>query len=137
LRAGLVVIFPGPTTFYPGWVEFWRRKEGFGGLKCLFARVYDGWSTNHRRARSAELALERVILLQAVASRVRWQVLQILATEGPQAVNDLAARVDRAQHSMSKHLQVLRMAGAVVMVAGTDGDGRKPFHAIPSRWARS
>ena len=80
---------------------------------------------------AAELALERVILLQAVASPVRWQVLQILATEGPQAVNDLAARVDRAQHSMSKHLQVLRMAGAVVMVAGTDGDGRKLFHAIP------
>jgi hypothetical protein len=65
---------------------------------------------------AAELALERVILLQAVASPVRWQVLQILATEGPQAVNDLA---------------VLRMAGAVVMVAGTDDDGRKLFHAIP------
>ena len=32
---------------------------------------------------------------------------------------------------MSKHLQLLRAAGAVVMVAGTDGDGRKLFHAIP------
>jgi hypothetical protein len=31
---------------------------------------------------AAEPALERVILLQAVASPVRWQVLQILATEG-------------------------------------------------------
>jgi predicted transcriptional regulator len=29
-----------------------------------------------------------------------------------QAVNDLAARVDRAQHSMSKHLQMLRAVGA-------------------------
>ncbi len=32
---------------------------------------------------------------------------------------------------MSKHLQLLRAAGAVVMVPGTDGDGRKLFHAIP------
>jgi hypothetical protein len=32
---------------------------------------------------------------------------------------------------MSKHLQILRAAGAVVMVPGTDGDGRKLFHAIP------
>ena len=55
----------------------------------------------------------------------------MLATEGPQSVAILAARTNRAQHSMSKHLQLLRAAGAVVMVAGTDGDGRKLFHAIP------
>jgi len=30
-----------------------------------------------------------------------------------------------------KHMQVLRAAGAVVMVAGTDGDRRKLFHALP------
>lgn len=46
-------------------------------------------------------------------------------------MNDLAARVDRAQHSMSKHRQILREVGAVVMAPGTDGDGRKLFHAIP------
>ena len=75
--------------------------------------------------------LDLVALLLAAGNPVRWQVLRLLATEGPQSVNDLAARVDRAQHSMSKHLQLLRAAGAVVMVAGTDGDGRKLFHAIP------
>ena len=74
---------------------------------------------------------DRVSLLAALGNPVRWQVLRLLATEGPQSVNDLAARVDRAQHSMSKHLQTLRDAGAVVMVPGTDGDGRKLFHAIP------
>ena len=72
-----------------------------------------------------------VSLLAALGNPVRWQVLTLLATEGPQSVNDLAARVDRAQHSMSKHLQILRDAGAVVMVPGTDGDGRKLFHALP------
>ena len=74
---------------------------------------------------------DMVTLLSALGNPVRWQVLRMLATEGPQSVNDLAARTDRAQHSMSKHLQVLRAAGAVMMVAGTDGDGRKLFHALP------
>jgi DNA-binding transcriptional ArsR family regulator len=80
---------------------------------------------------AAEPAVDMVALLAALGNPVRWQVLRLLATEGPQSVNDLAARVDRAQHSMSKHLQILRAAGAVVMVPGTDGDGRKLFHAIP------
>ena len=75
--------------------------------------------------------VDMVTLLSALGNPVRWQVLRMLATEGPQSVNDLAARTDRAQHSMSKHLQVLRAAGAVVMVPGTDGDGRKLFHALP------
>lgn len=78
-----------------------------------------------------EPAVDMISLLRALSSPVRWQVLRILATEGPQSVNDLAARTDRAQHSMSKHLQVLRAVGAVVMVPGTDGDGRKLFHALP------
>ena len=76
-------------------------------------------------------ALDMVTLLSAAGNPVRWQVLRILAMEGPQSVNDLAARTNRMQHSMSKHLQVLRAAGAVVMVPGTDGDGRKLFHALP------
>ena len=75
--------------------------------------------------------LDLVALSLAVGNPVRWQVLRLLATEGPQSVAILAARTNRAQHSMSKHLQLLRAAGAVVMVAGTDGDGRKLFHAIP------
>src|SRR5665647_3125254 len=75
--------------------------------------------------------LDLVALSLAVGNPVRWRVLQMLVTEGPKSVTDLAARTNRLQHSMSKHLQVLRAAGAVVMVAGTDGDGRKLFHAIP------
>ena len=70
-------------------------------------------------------------LLRALGNPVRWEVLQLLATEGPLSVTVLAARTDRAQHSMSKHLQMLRAVGAVVMVAGTDGDGRKLFHTLP------
>jgi predicted transcriptional regulator len=79
----------------------------------------------------AAMVPDMVALLAALGNPVRWQVLRVLATEGPQSVNDLAARVDRAQHSMSKHLQILRAVGAVVMMPGTDGDRRKLFHAIP------
>jgi len=32
---------------------------------------------------------------------------------------------------MSKHMQILREVGAVVMVADANGDGRKLFHALP------
>jgi len=77
-------------------------------------------------------AVNMVNLLRALGNPVRWEVLQLLATEGPLSVTVLAARTDRAQHSMSKHLQMLRAVGAVVMVAGTDGDGRKLFHAAPA-----
>ncbi len=73
-----------------------------------------------------------VTLLSAAASPVRWQVLRMLAMEGPQSVNDLAARTNRMQHSMSKHLQVLRAAGAVVMVAGTDGEPTQTVSRNPA-----
>jgi len=75
--------------------------------------------------------LDLVALSLAVGNPVRWQVLRLLATEGPLSVTVLAARVDRAQHSMSKHMQILREVGAVVMVADANGDGRKLFHALP------
>jgi DNA-binding MarR family transcriptional regulator len=65
--------------------------------------------------------LDLVALSLAVGNPVRWRVLQMLATEGPKSVTDLAARTNRLQHSMTKHMQVLRAAGAVVMVPGTDG----------------
>ncbi len=80
---------------------------------------------------AAGSAVNLVNLLRALGNPVRWEVLRLLATEGPQSVNDLAARVNRAQHSMSKHMQILREVDAVVLVPGTDGDGRKQFHAIP------
>ncbi|HEY5042306.1 MAG TPA: helix-turn-helix domain-containing protein [Verrucomicrobiae bacterium] len=70
-------------------------------------------------------------LIQALGNPLRLEVVRLLAMEGPQSVNDLAARSNRAQHSMSKHLQIMRKAGVIVMVPGTDGDGRKLFHGLP------
>src|ERR1017187_6399708 len=85
---------------------------------------------------AAGSAVNMVNLLRALGNPVRWEVLRLLATEGPQSVTVLAARTDRAQHSMTKHLQVLRAVGAVVMVSSTDGDGRKLFHTLPPGYLR-
>jgi len=38
---------------------------------------------------------------------------------------------------VSKHLRVLRDAGALVVVAAPDGDGRKQHHAVPERFRRT
>lgn len=72
-----------------------------------------------------------VKIMRALGSSVRWHALWILATEGPKPVNDLAARLDRAQHSMSKHLTLLWRAGLVVPAPPPDGDRRKQFFALP------
>jgi predicted transcriptional regulator len=80
-------------------------------------------------------ALSAVKVFYALGSAVRWKILRLLA-ERPHSVNELAAQTDRAQHSVSKHLQVMREAGLVVMVATNDGDGRKLFHALPPEQLR-
>jgi predicted transcriptional regulator len=77
-----------------------------------------------------------VKLFYALGNPVRWKVLQLLA-ERPHSVKELAAQANRLEHSMSKHLQVMRDAGLVVMVAGPDGDGRKLFHALPPERLRA
>lgn len=76
-------------------------------------------------------------LFQAIGNPIRWDVMRRLALEGPQAVNDLAAREDRGQDSMSRHLTLLWKAGAVIAVAPPDGDTRKRFYAIPPERLRA
>lgn len=80
---------------------------------------------------TAGVAQDPVELMRTLGSYVRWHALWILAKEGPKSVNDLAARLDRAQHSMSKHLALLWRTGMVVPVPPPDGDRRKQFFALP------
>ena len=116
-----------------GRVEMWLGKVEFFGGNSLskMMLVMPDQTLKPVASPVTGRVVDMVTLLSALGNPVRWQVLRMLATEGPQSVNDLAARTDRAQHSMSKHLQVLRAVGAVMMVPGTDGDGRKLFHALP------
>jgi hypothetical protein len=46
-------------------------------------------------------------------------------------VNDIAAALNCAQVSASRHLDAMWKAGAVIGVTPPDGDGRKQCYAIP------
>ena len=75
-------------------------------------------------------------LLTAVADPLRWSVMRELAAAPSLSVQELGAKLGRSTDLMSKHLRVLRDAGALVVVAAPDGDGRKQHHAVPERFRR-
>ena len=54
------------------------------------------------------------VILAALASPVRRQIVTRLAVEGRQPVNALAAHFDIARPSVSEHLRVLKDAGLVI-----------------------
>ena len=70
-------------------------------------------------------------LLQAMAERLRWAILGELVAGPPLSVQELASRLQHRPNLVSKHLRVLREAGAVVVVPSVDGDGRKQFYTVP------
>jgi predicted ArsR family transcriptional regulator len=73
----------------------------------------------------------------AIADGVRWAVLRELASGQPLSVQDLGARLRRDPNLISKHLRVLRAAGAVVEVQAAGLDGRKTFHTVPEIYRRT
>lgn len=75
-------------------------------------------------------------LLQAVSDPSRWKVLKALASGNSLTVLDLAGEACRSHNQMSKHLRVLREAGALVIVDSPDGDGRKAHHSVPQKFRR-
>jgi len=80
---------------------------------------------------------DAVALLHALGQTISWNALRRLAAAGPQSVNDLAAATGCAPISMSRHLNALWAAGAVVAVAPPDGDGRKACYALPPERQRT
>jgi len=74
---------------------------------------------------------DTVALLHALGQPIAWNALCLLAAAGPQSVNDVAAALNCAQVSASRHLDAMWQAGAVIGVTPPDGDGRKVFYAIP------
>jgi DNA-binding transcriptional ArsR family regulator len=77
-----------------------------------------------------------VRLLQALADPIRHAVLRELAAGRSRSVQELAGVLKRDPDLVSKHLRVLRDAGAVVVVPAPDGDGRKQHHAVPEAYRR-
>ena len=76
-------------------------------------------------------------MLQAVGDPVRWSILRELASGTSLSVQELRARVGGKQSQMSKHLVVLRAAGALVPTTAPDGDGRKAYHVVPENSRRT
>jgi len=72
-----------------------------------------------------------VALLHVLGNPIGWNALLRMAATGPQSVNDLAAALNCAQVSASRHLDAMWQAGAVIGVTPPDGDGRKVFYDIP------
>lgn len=54
-------------------------------------------------------------LLNSLGNPVRLQILELLSEEGSLCVNDVAERVGGLQSNVSRHLIILRDAGAVVV----------------------
>jgi DNA-binding transcriptional ArsR family regulator len=76
-------------------------------------------------------------LIWALSDPARWAVLRELAAGKSCSVLELSAVVKRSPDLMSKHLKVLREAGAVMVVAAPDGDGRKSHYTVPERFRRT
>jgi DNA-binding transcriptional ArsR family regulator len=77
------------------------------------------------------------LLLKAVSDPVRWNILRELISSAPLSVQELAVRVGGKPSQMSKHLALLRAAGALTVVSAPDGDGRKAHHAVPENCRRT
>ena len=74
--------------------------------------------------------------LWALSDPTRWLVLRELAVGKSLSVLELSVVAQRSPDLMSKHLKILREAGAVAVVAAPDGDGRKSHYVVPERFRR-
>jgi len=70
----------------------------------------------------------------ALGSEVRWAIFQLLADGKPRRATDVAAVLKRDFDGVSKHLRLMREAGAVSVVTGEDR--RYVWFAIPSKYRR-
>jgi DNA-binding transcriptional ArsR family regulator len=75
--------------------------------------------------------------LWALSDPARWPVLRALADGKSLSVLELSAIAGRSPDLMSKHLKILREAGAVVVVPAPDGDARKVHYAVPEKFRRA
>lgn len=74
--------------------------------------------------------LDPVAVFAALASELRWAVLQMLATGQRLTASDVAAAFRREFDGVSKHMRVMRDAGVVSCEAGEDR--RQAVYFIPA-----
>src|SRR5438046_717496 len=78
--------------------------------------------------------LDRTAVMQALGDPLRWKVLALLADGKPLSVSDLATGTQRDPDLISKHLRVLRDAGAVTVGRDASKDARRQLYAVPERF---
>ena len=78
-----------------------------------------------------------VKLLWALGDRVRYGIVRELASGEALNVQTLALRLKEDPDLISKHLRVLREAGAILRVRPPDTDGRQQFHEVPAGTLRT
>ena len=70
-------------------------------------------------------------LFQALGTPTLLAMIRRLATDGTLSVNDFVLTTEMSQAGVSKHLEILRLAGVVVKAPSPDGDLRKHCYMIP------
>jgi predicted transcriptional regulator len=80
-----------------------------------------------------ELRPDAVRLLAAAGHEVRWAILRALASTTATAlsVNDIAQSTGENANLVSKHIGVLRAAGAIAVRDDVPGDARRQMYAVP------
>ena len=73
-------------------------------------------------------------LMLALSDRYRRRILGLLAKGKPLSVSDVATGIGRKIDGASKHLSVLRDAGAVVSQRNAFGDTRLQLYAVPAQF---
>ena len=76
-------------------------------------------------------------LIEVIGDPARWAILRELAPGTPLSVQELAERIGKTPNQTSKHLTLLRGAGAVIIVDQPGHDGRKQFHTIAESFRRT
>lgn len=79
---------------------------------------------------SAEASSGAARFFAALGNPLRWEMVKLLARNGPMCATQVAEVLKRDFDGVSKHLRVLREGGVVQTVTGQDR--RLVFFAIPS-----
>jgi len=83
-------------------------------------------------APEATTLLDAKAVLSAARDPARFALLRILADGAPRSVGELAARLDRAEDNISKHLRVLRNARMIRPARPEGSDGRMQYYEVPA-----
>jgi predicted transcriptional regulator len=81
-----------------------------------------------------EQPLNAIAVFEALGSKVRWPIIQLLADGKPRTATDVAAVLGRDFDGVSKHLRLLRTIGLVDWCVGQDR--RLLFFSIPEKYRR-